>query len=41
MRPEEVLGLRENAETIWTPREMLALRLALYEQTLRWPRSPP
>jgi sulfide:quinone oxidoreductase len=31
MRPEEVPGLRENAETIWTPREMLALRLALYE----------
>lgn len=31
MRPEEVPGLRENAETIWTPREMLKLRLALYD----------
>ena len=31
MRPEEVSGLRENAETIWTPREMLKLRLALYD----------
>jgi sulfide:quinone oxidoreductase len=31
MRPEEVPGLRENAETIWTPREMLRLRLALYD----------
>lgn len=31
MRPEEVPGLRENAETIWTPREMLKLRLAFYD----------
>jgi len=31
MRPEEVPGLKENAQTIWTPREMLELRLALYE----------
>jgi sulfide:quinone oxidoreductase len=31
MRPEEVPGLKENAETIWTPREMLKLRLALYD----------
>lgn len=31
MRPEEVPGLKENAETIWTPREMLRLRLALYD----------
>lgn len=31
MRPEEVPGLREHAETIWTPREMLRLRLALYD----------
>jgi sulfide:quinone oxidoreductase len=31
MRPEEVPGLREHAQTIWTPREMLRLRLALYE----------
>ena len=31
MRPEEVPGLKEHAETIWTPREMLKLRLALYD----------
>lgn len=31
MRPNEVPGLREHAETIWTPREMLRLRLALYD----------
>jgi len=31
MRPQEVSGLRENAETIWTPREMLKLRLAFYD----------
>lgn len=31
MRPEEVPGLAENARTIWTPREMLELRLALYD----------
>ncbi|QIN84741.1 NAD(P)/FAD-dependent oxidoreductase [Rubrobacter tropicus] len=31
MRPEEVPGLKENAQTIWTPREMLRLRLALYD----------
>ena len=31
MRPEEVPGLKEYAETIWTPREMLKLRLAFYE----------
>lgn len=31
MRPKEVPGLREHAQTIWTPREMLRLRLALYD----------
>ncbi len=31
MRPEEIPGLRENAQTIWTPQEMLRLRLALYD----------
>ena len=31
MRPEEVPGLEEHAQTIWTPREMLELRLALYD----------
>jgi sulfide:quinone oxidoreductase len=31
MRPEEVPGLRENAESIWTPRDMLRLRLVFYE----------
>lgn len=31
MRPEEVPGLGENAHTIWTPQEMLRLRLAFYE----------
>ena len=31
MRPEEVPGLREHAQTIWTPREMLKLRLAFYD----------
>lgn len=31
MRPDEVPGLREEAQTIWTPREMLKLRLALYD----------
>ncbi len=31
MRPEEIPGLRENAQTIWTPREMLRLRLAFYD----------
>ena len=31
MRPEEVPGLAEHAQTIWTPREMLELRLALYD----------
>jgi sulfide:quinone oxidoreductase len=31
MRPEELPGLKEHAETIWTPREMLKLRLALYD----------
>jgi sulfide:quinone oxidoreductase len=30
MRPEEVPGLREHAYTIWTPQEMLELRLAFY-----------
>jgi NADH dehydrogenase FAD-containing subunit len=31
MRPGEVPGLEEHARTIWTPREMLELRLALYD----------
>ena len=31
MRPGEVPGLEEHAKTIWTPREMLELRLALYD----------
>ena len=31
MRPGEVPGLKEHAQTIWTPREMLQLRLAFYE----------
>jgi sulfide:quinone oxidoreductase len=31
MRPGEMPGLMEHAETIWTPREMLELRLALYD----------
>jgi len=31
MRPAEVPGLAEHAETVWTPQEMLRLRLALYE----------
>ena len=31
MRPGEVPGLEEHAQTIWTPREMLELRLALYD----------
>jgi sulfide:quinone oxidoreductase len=31
MRPEEVPGLKEHAHTIWTPQEMLRLRLAFYE----------
>lgn len=31
MRPGEVSGLREHAQTIWTPQEMLRLRLAFYE----------
>jgi NADH dehydrogenase FAD-containing subunit len=31
MRPGEVPGLAEHAQTIWTPREMLELRLALYD----------
>lgn len=31
MRPEEVPGLRQHAETIWTPQEMLKLRLAYYK----------
>lgn len=31
MRPSEIEGLAEHAETVWTPREMLKLRLALYE----------
>lgn len=30
MRPSEIPGLAEHAETIWTPQEMLQLRLALY-----------
>jgi sulfide:quinone oxidoreductase len=30
MRPEEVPGLREYAETIWTPQDMLRLQLAYY-----------
>ena len=30
MRPEEIPGLKEHAQTIWTPQEMLRLRLALY-----------
>jgi sulfide:quinone oxidoreductase len=31
MRPGEVPGLEQHARTIWTPREMLELRLALYD----------
>ena len=31
MRLEEVPGLKENVQTIWTPREMLELRLAFYD----------
>lgn len=31
MRPGEITGLREHAETIWTPHEMLRLRVALYD----------
>ena len=31
MRPVEIEGLAEHAETVWTPRQMLKLRLALYE----------
>jgi sulfide:quinone oxidoreductase len=31
MRPGEIPGLKENAETIWTPQEMLRLRLAFYD----------
>lgn len=30
MSPEEVPGLKENAYTIWTPQEMLQLRLGFY-----------
>jgi NADH dehydrogenase FAD-containing subunit len=29
MRPEEIAGLKENANTIWTPEEMLRLRRAI------------
>ena len=29
MRPDEIPGLRENANTIWSPEEMLRLRAAL------------
>ena len=31
MRPGEIPGLADYAETIWTPQEMLRLRLAFYE----------
>lgn len=31
MRPAEIDGLAEHAETVWTPRQMLKLRLSLYE----------
>jgi NADH dehydrogenase FAD-containing subunit len=31
MRPGEIPGLGENAQTIWAPQEMLGLRLALYD----------
>ncbi|MGF1472486.1 MAG: NAD(P)/FAD-dependent oxidoreductase [Rubrobacteraceae bacterium] len=31
MKPEEVPGLGENAYTIWTPQEMLQLRLGFYK----------